>query len=92
LAFGAAGNLYVSLALTNQISVLNPAGAELRRFSSQPGDAAPLDSPAGIAFDSCSKSLLVANHALLTGDPSHFALLQLYTGDPGDPLVTPDLP
>lgn len=92
LAFGATGNLYVSLALTNQISVLNPAGAEISRVSSQPGDAIPLDTPAGIAFDSRSKSLLIANHALLTGDPSHFAVLQLYTGDSGDPLVTPDLP
>ena len=92
LAFGAAGNLYVSLALSNQISVLSPSGDEISRISSQPGDEIPLDAPAGIAFDSCSKSLLIVNHALLTGNPSHFAVLQLATGDPGDPLVKPELP
>lgn len=92
LAFGAQGELYVSLALTNQISMLALDGTELARFASAPGNDIPLDNPAGIAFDSRSKSLLVANHALLSGDPSHFALLKLYLGDPGDPLEAPDLP
>src|SRR5581483_5208673 len=63
LAFDSNGKLYVSLALSNQISVLAPDGAEVTRYQSAPGDAIPLDAPAGIAFDSRSKSLLIVNHA-----------------------------
>ena len=92
LAFGAKGSLYVSLALSNQISVLAADGTETTRISSAPGDAIPLDLPAGIAFDSRSKSLFIANHALLSGDPTHFAVLQAAVGDPGDELVKPSLP
>lgn len=92
LAFGAQGNLYVSLALSNQISILAPDGTELARLQSDSGDAIPLDNPAGIAFDSRTKSLLISNHALLSGDPAHFAVLRVDVGDPGDPLVRPFLP
>ena len=89
LAFAADGTLYVTLAFSNQISFLSTSGAELGRIQSQPGDAVPLDNPAGIAFDSRTKSVLVANHALLSGDPAHFAVLSVYVGDPGDPLSQP---
>src|SRR5581483_10991092 len=89
LAFDSNGKLYVSLALSNQISVLAPDGAEVTRYQSAPGDAIPLDAPAGIAFDSRSKSLLIVNHALFTADPAHFAVLQMYVGNPGNPLETP---
>jgi sugar lactone lactonase YvrE len=89
LAFASDGTLYVSLAFTNQISYLSTSGAELGRIQSQSGDEVPLDNPAGIAFDSRTKSLLVANHALLSGDPAHFAVLSVYVGDPGDPLSQP---
>lgn len=92
LAFGARGDLYVSLALTNQISVLDANGAELTRIQSAVGDDIPLDNPAGIAFDARTKSLLISNHALLSGDPGHFAVLQAYVDDPGDALVTPNIP
>lgn len=92
LAFGENGTLYVSLAFVNQISALDTDGTELARVSSAPGDAVPLDAPAGIAFDSRTKSLLISNHALLTGDPSHFAVLRTATDDPGDPLEEPFVP
>lgn len=92
LSFGANGKLYVSLAFSNQISVLAPDGTELLRYQSAPGDTIPLDNPAGIAFDSRSKSLLIANHALLSGNPAHFAVLQAFVDDPGDPLEKPYLP
>ena len=89
LAFANDGRLFVTLAFTNQISFLATSGAELGRIQSQPGDDVPLDNPAGIAFDSRSKSVFVANHALLSGDPAHFAVLSVYVGDPGDPLSQP---
>ena len=92
LAFGAQGDLYVSLAMSNQISVLAPDGTERARYASAPDDTIPLDNPAGIAFDARSKSLLIVNHALLSGDPAHFAVLQMAAGDPGAPLAEPALP
>ncbi len=92
LAFGADGDLYVSLALSNQISILAPGGTELARLESAPGDDIPLDNPAGLAFDSRTKSLLIANHALLSENPAHFAVLQAFVGDPGDLLDEPFLP
>ena len=92
LAFGARGDLYVSLALSNQISVLASDGVETARYGSAPGDAIPLDNPAAIAFDARTKSLLIANHALLSGNPAHFAVLQMAAGDPGAPLFEPVLP
>jgi sugar lactone lactonase YvrE len=92
LAFGARGDVYVSLAMSNQISVLAADGTEQARYASAAGDAIPLDNPAGIAFDARAKSLLILNHALLSGDPSHFAVLQMYANDPGAPLVKPALP
>lgn len=92
LAFGARGDLYVSLALSNQISVLAPDGTELARYASAAGDAIPLDAPAGIAFDARSKSLLIANHALLSENSAHFAVLAMAADDPGAPLVEPALP
>lgn len=89
LAFGARGDLYVSLAFSNQISVLSPNGTEKTRFGSAPDDTIPLDSPAGIAFDASSKSLLIANHALLSENAANFAVLKLYVKDPGNELVKP---
>jgi DNA-binding beta-propeller fold protein YncE len=89
LAFAADGKLYVTLAFTNQISILSTSGAEITRISSQVGDEVPLDNPAGIAFDSRTKSVLVANHALLSGNPAHFAVLSVYVGETGDPLSQP---
>lgn len=89
LAFGSDGKVYVTLAFTNQISILSTSGAELTRISSQLGDEVPLDNPAGIAFDSRTKSVFVANHALLSGNPAHFAVLSVYVDDAGDPLSQP---
>lgn len=88
LAFGAKRFLYVTLAFSNQISVIAPNGDEYR-ISSAPGDDIPLDAPAAIAFDSRTKSLLVANHALLTGDATHFAVLRVFVNDPGSELAAP---
>lgn len=92
LAFGADGKLYVTLVLTNQISVLSSDGTELARLQSDPGADIPLDGPAGIAFDSRTKSLMIANHAPFSGNPAHFAVLQAFVSDAGDPLEEPFLP
>lgn len=56
------GKLFVSLAMTSQIAVLNSDGTEEARINSASDGNIPLDNPAGIAFDSASKALLIANH------------------------------
>ena len=84
LVFGRSGNLYVSLAGSSQIAVLDEDGAEIRRISGPVGSPIALDGPATMAFDDASKSLLVANHAIF-GDPSDFAVLKIYVGEKGDP-------
>ena len=90
LVFGTSGKLYVSLAGTNQIAVLDDDGAEITRISGPTGSAIPLDGPATMAFDDATKSLLVANHAIL-GDPANFAVLRIYVGEKGDPYPDADV-
>lgn len=88
LVFGESGNLYVTLAGSNEIAVLDPWGDEIARIAEPTGSPIPLDNPATLAFDNPSKSILVTNHAIF-GDPSHFAVLRVYVGEKGDPLPTP---
>lgn len=88
LTFGKSGKLYVSLAMSSQIAVLDTDGEEITRISGPSGSAIPLDNPAMMAFDDSSKSLLVANHAIF-GDPSNFAVLRVFVGEKGDPLPKP---
>ena len=80
LAFGASGNLYVSLAGSSQIAVLDGLGHEVTRLGGPAGSTIPLDNPAGLAFDDARRSLLVANHAIF-GDPAHFAVLRIFVDD-----------
>jgi sugar lactone lactonase YvrE len=92
IAFGESGRLYVALALSNQISVLEQDGSEVARIVTPAGVPVPLDAPANIAFDDAKKALLVTNHALLTGDPAHFAVLRVSVGEKGSPLEQPQIP
>lgn len=80
LVFGASGNLYVSLAGSSQIAVLDGLGHEVDRLGGPAGSAIPLDNPAGLAFDDARRSLLVSNHAIF-GDPADFAVLRIYVDD-----------
>ncbi|MBV9924405.1 MAG: SMP-30/gluconolactonase/LRE family protein [Acidobacteria bacterium] len=94
IAFGKSGNLYVAIATPgfSGVLILGPNGAEVGRLSNAaPGDIAPYDSPANIAFDGHG-SILLTNHAFATGIPSHFQVLDVYVGDKGSPLSKPDLP
>ncbi|MFO0816630.1 MAG: hypothetical protein U1A77_01735 [Pirellulales bacterium] len=83
MAIGEEGLLYVTLAFSNQLSIVAPNGVELGRIASQPTDTIPLDNPAALAFDRPSKSLLVVNHSLLAGNPDHFAVLKVFVDDRG---------
>jgi DNA-binding beta-propeller fold protein YncE len=100
IAFGKSGDLYVALAGTSKISVLGGNGTETARFSgpaqnpAHPGNnPLPWTNPANIAFNNKSKSLLVTNHAGLTGlpDPSaFFAVFDVYVKDKAGKLFNND--
>jgi hypothetical protein len=83
LAFAKSGNLYVSLLGPNQISVLNPAGDEIRRISDP-----RFFSPWGLAFK--GKSLLVTNGDLEPAtNPDAWKIFQVDVGETGLPLNRP---
>jgi DNA-binding beta-propeller fold protein YncE len=85
LVFGESGTLYVSLAGSSQVALLDTDGNQTAVISGPSGSAIPFDGPATMAFDDATKSLLVANHAIF-GDPAHFSILSVYVGEKGDPL------
>jgi sugar lactone lactonase YvrE len=91
IAFGANGDLFVSLAGTNSIGVLGPNKFEKTRFLGPKGSAIPFDGPANIAFEG-NGSILVTNHATLSKNTAHFAVLEVAAGDDGAPLFEPTLP
>jgi sugar lactone lactonase YvrE len=88
IAFGLSGNLYVTMAGQNGISVLRPNGTEKTRYYGPEGSEIPFDGPANIAFD-WRGSLLVTNHASLSNNASNFAVLDLFVGDLAFPLAKP---
>lgn len=96
MAFGKSGKLYVTLAYSNALSVLNPDGTEAARFGgpmSGPDGPVPWDNPAVLAFNWFAPEVVVTNHSLLAGDPSHFNLFAVSVGErgvlPAMPLILP---
>ncbi len=94
IAFGNSGKLYVMMASPgfSGVSVLNPAGTEVARFSNPPGPnflISPFNSPANAAFDKHG-SLLVTNHTFIF--PGNESVLSVYVNDTESPLVKPTLP
>jgi hypothetical protein len=91
-AFGKSGRLYVALANPGDsgISALDEHGHEAARIGNQPPGPPfePSDSPANVAFDHHG-SLLVTNHASLTGIVEHSAVLQVFVDDDAAPLFEP---
>jgi len=86
-AFAKSGNLYVTLVETNQISILAPDGSEASRLSGPPGSDIPYDAPANIAFD--GSTILIVNHAAVSRNPDHFAVIRTKVGDTGAKLAYP---
>jgi sugar lactone lactonase YvrE len=94
MAFGASGDLYVTLALptVSGFVVLGPDGAEKRRsVNTLLSPTVPYDSPANLAFDGVD-SVFVVNHAFATNLPTHFTVLDVFVGDQGLPLLQPTIP
>jgi hypothetical protein len=99
IAFGKSGKLYVALAASNQISVLRPDGTEEARYggpAANPGgalDPLPYANPSAFAFNDKTRSLLMTNHAIFFPAPADafFAVIDVYVGDKGDKLATPNI-
>ncbi|MGH2727098.1 MAG: SMP-30/gluconolactonase/LRE family protein, partial [Actinomycetota bacterium] len=83
IAFGASGRLYVILAGSNQMAILDPDGSEVATFPNPVTNLTqdiPYDAPASAAFDGAG-SLLITNHAFFTGLGSHWAVLRAFVND-----------
>jgi sugar lactone lactonase YvrE len=85
------GNVYLALVGpgTNQLVVVAPDGHEIARIShtaSGPNDV-PFDEPSSVVFD--GKRTIVTNDAFFSGDASHFAIFDVYAGEPGAPVYIP---
>ena len=96
IAFGKSKKLYVTLAGSNQISVLRPDGTEEVRYGgpiqNPNGPALPYANPAAIAFSDKARSLLVTNHAIFAPAPQPFAIFDVFVNDRSEPLEKPRIP
>ena len=81
----------VSRTGASQISVLAPDGAEVARYSGPTDSGVPIDGPANIAFDDAKRSIVFTNHASTSRNPDHFALIEMFVDDRGDPLEKPEV-
>lgn len=83
IAFGASGRLYVALAGSNQVAVLNADGTEHAIFPDPVANqlqTIPYDLPASLAFDG-QGSILVTNQSFFAGDEGHWAVLDAWVND-----------
>jgi streptogramin lyase len=88
IALAQSGNVYVGLVgpNVNAIAVVGPDGKEITRIRHDSGDP-PFDQPASVWFD--NDRLIVANDAYFSGDPTHFAIFDVFAGEPGAPIFVP---
>jgi hypothetical protein len=94
-AVSGAGNIYLTLVgpAANQIVEVSPTGSELARYPSPLQNATmsvPFDEPSSAQFS--GQSLIVTNQSYIAGDTSHMALLDVYAGEPGQPIFVPAKP
>jgi sugar lactone lactonase YvrE len=90
IALARSGNVYMGLVgpNVNALVVIAPNGREIARIRHDSGDP-PFDEPASAWFD--GTRLIVANDAYISGDASHFALFDVFAGEPGEPIFVPGL-
>src|SRR5207302_2194443 len=93
LAVAQSGHIYIALVgPSNQLVELAAAGTEIARYPSAPvtgdnGSAIPFDDPSSVKF--LGTSILVANQSYITGNPQHWAILQVDVGETGLPEYVP---
>jgi len=90
-ALGRSGRVYLALAGASQIAVISAAGEEIARIPAGPIENAaeeiPVDGPGSVAF--LGRRALITNHSALRGDPSSWAVLDLFVAERGLPLHYP---
>jgi hypothetical protein len=91
-ALARSGDIYLALVgASNQIVELSPSGQPVATFGQQytgdNGSAVPFDSPSGVAF--LGTQLLIANQSYVADDHANQVLLDLETGEPGQPVFVP---
>ncbi len=91
-AVDAAGRIYITLLVANQIAVIAPGGLELERFpgssgGGENGSDVPFDNPSSAMF--LGRRLMIANQAFVSGDPAHQAILDVFIGVRGAPEFIP---
>ena len=90
IVFGRSGRLYVSLAVANAASVLDPDGNESARYPGPATNGVPIDSPSGVAL--AGRSLLMNNHALFSGTVANMVVFDIFVDDRAARLPRPRLP
>jgi hypothetical protein len=77
--------------IANQVVELSSSGQQLARFGQEytgdDGSAVPFDSPSGVAF--LGTQLLIANQSYFADDHTNQVLLDLATGELGQPVFVP---
>ena len=90
-ALARSGTAYLALAGSSQLVVVAPDGAERARIPATPIDneryEVPFDAPASAAF--LGRSVLVSNQSFPRGNPSSWAILDVFAGEAGLPLFKP---
>ena len=89
------GAIYMSLLASNQLAVIEANGTERERFPTLPGGGdngspVPFDAPSNVSF--LGTRLMVANQAFVSGDRTHFAILDVEAGEEGLPELIPPAP
>ena len=85
-AVAQSGNVYVALAGASKLVQVSPQGEEVARIPEQETDP-PFDGPASVAFS--GRSVLVTNQSYPAGNPEHWVVFDVFTGEPGMPLFRP---
>ena len=89
-AIARSGNVYLALAGASQLAKISPTGETLARVPDPIENAQmdpPFDGPASVAF--LGQSVLVTNQSFPAGDPEHWAVFDVFTGEEGLPLFRP---
>jgi sugar lactone lactonase YvrE len=90
-ALAGSGTVYLALAGSNQLVVISREGAEQSRVPASPVENAlyevPFDGPASVAF--LGRSVLVSNQSFPRGNPTSWAILDVFTAETGLPLFRP---
>jgi sugar lactone lactonase YvrE len=89
-AIARSGKVYVALAGASKLVVLSAAGEEIARIpgTGQQTDP-PFDGPASVAF--AGESALVTNQSFPAGNPDHWAVFDVFAGEPGLRLFRPEV-